>query len=209
MFCIYNWFIALLHIKRIIAWLLIELVCSGPKSISKFHQSIFSIGFSGCKCSGGWHAFLWKFQFAVYRVLLQMFTVNFPPIHGTDTVQNISMSFPLVLFIILIDSKCHSVLILKFATLRAVNSSLFEAIRAEMEKNIEGDEYLDYLDEKLAWGWNFRAVPLAHRSFMIRRVACFNGRIPVDPTNSSVRLPCLQRSLGSDRWRRIRFPESG
>ena len=30
---------------------------------------------------------------------------------------------------------------------------------------------------------------------MIRRVACFNGRIPVDRANSSAKLPCLQRSL--------------
>ena len=31
-----------------------------------------------------------------------------------------------------------------FVTLHAVNISSFEVIRAEMEKNIEGDEYLDF-----------------------------------------------------------------
>ena len=67
-----------------------------------------------------------------------------------------------------------------------------------MEKNIEGDEYLDYLDKTLERRQNFRAVLLDHRSLMIRHVACFNGRIPVDRANSSARLPCLQRSLGSD-----------
>ena len=29
-----------------------------------------------------------------------------------------------------------------------------------MEKNIEGDEYLDYSDETLEWRQNFRAVLL-------------------------------------------------
>ena len=37
----------------------------------------------------------------------------------------------------------------KFVTLWAVNILPFEAIRGEMEKNIEGDEYLDYSDETL------------------------------------------------------------
>ena len=37
----------------------------------------------------------------------------------------------------------------KFATLRAVNISSFEAIRAEIDRNIEGDKYLDYSDEAL------------------------------------------------------------
>ena len=41
---------------------------------------------------------------------------------------------------------------------------------------------------------------------MIRRVACFNARIPVDRANSSVRLACLQGSLGSDSWQRISLP---
>ena len=43
----------------------------------------------------------------------------------------------------------HTVLALKLTTLRAVNILPFEAIRAEMDKNIEGDEYLDYSDETL------------------------------------------------------------
>ena len=54
-----------------------------------------------------------------------------------------------------------------------------------MEQNIEGDEYLDYLDEALERRRNYRAVSLDHRFFMIRRVTCFNGRIPVDHANSS------------------------
>ena len=43
----------------------------------------------------------------------------------------------------------------------------FEAIRAEMQKNIEGDEYLDYLDETLERRQNFRAVSLDHKFLMI------------------------------------------
>ena len=38
--------------------------------------------------------------------------------------------------------------------------SSFEAIRAEMDKNVEGDEYLDYLDKTLQQQRNFRAVSL-------------------------------------------------
>ena len=41
-----------------------------------------------------------------------------------------------------------------------VSISSFEAIRAEMEKNIEGDGYLDYSDETLEWGRIFRAVSI-------------------------------------------------
>ena len=79
-----------------------------------------------------------------------------------------------------------------------MNVLSFEAIRAEMENNIEGDEYLDYSDETLEQRRNFRAVSLDHKSLIIKRVACcFNGRIPVDCVNSSARLPCLQKSLGS------------
>ena len=40
-----------------------------------------------------------------------------------------------------------------------------------MEKKIEGDEYLDYLDETLGRRRNFRAVSFDHKSLMIRRVA--------------------------------------
>ena len=53
-----------------------------------------------------------------------------------------------------------------------------------MEKSIEGDEYLDYLDETLEQRRNFRVVSLDHKSLAIRRVACFNGGIPVDRANS-------------------------
>ena len=49
-----------------------------------------------------------------------------------------------------------------FATLRAINISSLEAIRAEMEKNIEGDEYLDYSDQTLERQRNVRAVSLDH-----------------------------------------------
>ena len=49
-----------------------------------------------------------------------------------------------------------------------------------MEKNIEGDEQLDYLDKTLESRRNFRAVSFDHRSLMIKHIACFNGRIPVD-----------------------------
>ena len=49
-----------------------------------------------------------------------------------------------------------------------------------MENNIEGDECLDYLDETLERRRNSRAVSLDYKSLMIRRAACFNGRIPVD-----------------------------
>ena len=48
----------------------------------------------------------------------------------------------------------------KFATLSEVNISSLEAIRAEMDKNIEGDEYLDYLGETLEQRRNLRAVSL-------------------------------------------------
>ena len=48
----------------------------------------------------------------------------------------------------------------KFANLRAVKILSFEAIRAEMEKNIEGDEYLDYSEGKLERRQNFRVVSL-------------------------------------------------
>ena len=40
-------------------------------------------------------------------------------------------------------------LTLKLSTLRAVNISPFEAIRAEMDKNMEGAEYLDYSGKAL------------------------------------------------------------
>ena len=65
---------------------------------------------------------------------------------------------------------------------------------------MEDDGYLDYLDKTLEQRRNFRAVSLDQRFLMIRCVACFNGLIPVDhaTANSSARLPCLQRSLGSD-----------
>ena len=44
-----------------------------------------------------------------------------------------------------------------------------------MHKNIEGDEYLDYLDETLELRRNFRAVKTrCMYLMMIRRVACFN-----------------------------------
>ena len=49
--------------------------------------------------------------------------------------------------------------------------SSFEPIKAEMEKNFEGDEYLDYSDIALERRQNFRAV-----SF--KRFACLNGRVP-------------------------------
>ena len=42
-----------------------------------------------------------------------------------------------------------TVLTLKFTTVCAVNISSFEAIRTEMDKNIEGNEYLDDSDETL------------------------------------------------------------
>ena len=70
-----------------------------------------------------------------------------------------------------------------------------------MEKNIERDDYLDYLDEAFERRRNFRGVSLDHRSLMIRRVACLNGRFhAVDRANGSARLPCLYRelSLGPD-----------
>ena len=38
--------------------------------------------------------------------------------------------------------------------------SSVEAIRAEMDKNVEGDDYLDHLDETLEQQRNFRAVSL-------------------------------------------------
>ena len=38
------------------------------------------------------------------------------------------------------------------------NISSFEAIRTEMEKNIEGDEYLDYSDKTLERRRNFRVA---------------------------------------------------
>ena len=38
--------------------------------------------------------------------------------------------------------------------------SSFEAIRAEMGKNVEGDESLDHSDETLEQRRNFRAVSL-------------------------------------------------
>ena len=41
-----------------------------------------------------------------------------------------------------------------------MNILSFEAIRAEIKKNIEGDEYLDYSDETLEWWQNFRTVSL-------------------------------------------------
>ena len=69
-----------------------------------------------------------------------------------------------------------------------------------MEQNIEGDEYmyLDYLDETLERWRNFRAVSLHYRALTIRHVAGFNCHVPVDRANSSARLPCLQRSPGSN-----------
>ena len=79
-----------------------------------------------------------------------------------------------------------------------LNILSFEAIRAEMEKNIEGDEQLDYLDETSKRQEKFTAVSLDHRSLTIRHAVCFNGHGPVDRANSSVRLQCLQRSLGSE-----------
>ena len=48
----------------------------------------------------------------------------------------------------------------KFATLHAVKILSFEAIKAEMEKNIEGDEYLYYSEGKLERRQNFRVVSL-------------------------------------------------
>ena len=53
-----------------------------------------------------------------------------------------------------------TVLTLKFAARRAVNISSIEAIRAEMNKNVEGDKYLDYSSETLERRRNFRAVLL-------------------------------------------------
>ena len=75
-----------------------------------------------------------------------------------------------------------------------------------MEKSIESDEYLDYLDETLERQRNFRAVSLDHKSLVIRHIARFNGRIPVDRANSGARLPCLQISLSSHSWWRIWLP---
>ena len=47
-----------------------------------------------------------------------------------------------------------------------------------MEKNIEGDEYVDYSNETLERRRNFRAVSLDHRSsLMTRSVACCNESI--------------------------------
>ena len=48
----------------------------------------------------------------------------------------------------------------KIRLLRAVNISSFEAIRTEMDKNIERDDYLDYSDETLKRQRNFRTVSL-------------------------------------------------
>ena len=48
----------------------------------------------------------------------------------------------------------------KFATLRAVKILSFKAIRDEMEKNIERDEYLDYSEGKLERRQSFRVVSL-------------------------------------------------
>ena len=59
-----------------------------------------------------------------------------------------------------LDPKLNSVLALKFITTCAINISPFEAIRAELEKNIESDKYLDYYDETLERRRNFRAVLL-------------------------------------------------
>ena len=49
----------------------------------------------------------------------------------------------------------------KFATLRVANISSFEAIRDEMDKNIEDDEFLNYSGETLERQQNFRTVLLA------------------------------------------------
>ena len=49
-----------------------------------------------------------------------------------------------------------TVLALKIRHLSSSNISSLEAIRAEMDKNIEGDEYLDYSERRR----NFRAVSL-------------------------------------------------
>ena len=53
---------------------------------------------------------------------------------------------------------CISYSLYKFTTFRAVNVSSFEAVRAEMDKNIEGDEYLDHLDKTLERQRNLRVV---------------------------------------------------
>ena len=41
----------------------------------------------------------------------------------------------------------------------------------------------------------FRVVSLDHKFLVIKCITCFNGRIPVDCANSSMRLPFLQRCL--------------
>ena len=66
---------------------------------------------------------------------------------------------------------------LKFVALCGVNVWSFEAIRTEIVKNIECDEYLDYSDGTLEWWRHFGAVSLWG-------IACLNSRIPVDCANS-------------------------
>ena len=65
-----------------------------------------------------------------------------------------------LIFLIIYPISCDTVLALK---IRHPSWSeyfviWFEAIRAEMEKNVEGDEHLDYSDETLEQRRNFRAI---------------------------------------------------